>query len=114
MTSINFDAPVAFSVVRTAPPAVEIRVNFGIMAGREATAAEIDDLGRALLAIVPDVSIVSENHYEMGQGHEAVVHLVKIELDEDDAAPSDELQEQLVAAAGDWAATCAQARHTEL
>lgn len=114
MTPIDSDAPVAFSVVRNDPPAVEIRVNFGIVAGREATPAEIDELGRTLLELVPDVSIVSENHYEIGRNGEAVVHLVKLELDEDDAPLSDELRERLIAAATRWAEACAQSRHTDL
>ena len=34
----------AFAVHEHAPPALEVRVNFGMFAGREATPAEIDDL----------------------------------------------------------------------
>jgi hypothetical protein len=109
----DFTTPVAFAVRRSAPPAIEIRVNFGILAGREATPAEIDDLGHALLGIIPDVSIVSEQHYEMGHGHEAVVHLIKIELD-GSAAPPDGVEDRLVAAATAWAEACAAARHAEL
>jgi hypothetical protein len=104
---------VAFAVTRSAPPALEIRINFGILAGREATPAEIDELGRTLVAIVPDVSIVSEQHYEISQGREAVVHLVKIELT-DRLVPSDELEAQLVEAATRWAETCAAERRAEL
>jgi hypothetical protein len=102
-------APLAFAVPRSDPPGIEIRVNFGILAGREATPAEIDDLGRALLAVVPDVSIVPENHYEIGQAGGAVVHLIKIELD---APPTEQLEQQLVDAATRWAETCAAERHT--
>jgi hypothetical protein len=109
---VDFEPPVAFAVMRTHPPAVEIRVNFGIVAGREATPAEIDELGRDLLAIVPDVSIVSEQHYEMGQSREAVVHLVKVELD--GTPPSNELEQQLLAAASGWARRCADARRPGL
>lgn len=114
MTSMDFDAPVAFTITRSQSPAIEIRVNFGILAGRDTTPSEIADLGRLLLEIVPDVSIVSENHYEIGNGREAVVHLVKIELDESDGPPSEELQEQLLATARSWAEACAQARHADL
>jgi hypothetical protein len=110
---MNLDPPVAFAVTRTAPPSLEIRINFGILSGREATPAEIDELGRRLLAVVPDISIVSENHYEIGHGHEAVVHLVKVELD-GDTVPTDELEQQLVDAAGRWAIACAAERHAEL
>jgi hypothetical protein len=107
----DFDTPVAFAVTRSAPPSIEIRVNFGILAGREATPAEIDDLGRVLLEVVPDISIVAENHYEIGQTREAVVHLVKIELD---SPPSDELEERLVEAASRWAEACAAERRTAI
>ena len=107
----DFDPPVAFAVTRSTPPTIEIRVNFGILAGREATPAEIDDLGRALLEVVPDVSIVAENHYEIGHSREAVVHLVKIELDN---PPSTELEERLVDAATEWAESCAAERRTAI
>jgi hypothetical protein len=109
----EFTTPIAFAVRRAEPPAIEIRINFGILAGRDATPAEIDELGRTLLTIVPDVSIVSEQHYEIGQSHEAVVHLVKIELDGAEA-PGPEVEERLVAAATEWAEACAEARHAEL
>jgi hypothetical protein len=109
---IDFDPPVAFAVTRRDPPAAEIRINFGILAGRDATPAEIDELGRALLEIVSDVSIVSEQHYEMGHGHEAVVHLVKVELDGQPLA--DGLEERVHEAAEAWARACADARHAEL
>jgi hypothetical protein len=107
---VDFEPPVAFAVTRADPPAAEIRINFGILAGRDATPAEIDELGRELLAIVSDVSIRSEQRYEMGHGHEAVVHLVTVSLDE--GAPlADELERQLVDAAERWARACADARH---
>ena len=38
----------------------DIRVNFGMFAGREATKAEIDDLARALLEEVDAITIVAE------------------------------------------------------
>jgi hypothetical protein len=109
----EFAAPIAFAVHQAEPPSLEIRINFGILAGREATPAEIDDLGRALLEIVPDVSIIAEQHYEIGRSHEAVVHLVKIELDPD-ADPTAALEQALVDAAASWAEACAEARHAEL
>jgi hypothetical protein len=109
---VDFEPPVAFAVTRRNPPAAEIRINFGIMAGRDATPAEIDELGRALLEIVSDVSIVSEQHYEIARGREAVVHLVKVELDGDPLA--DGLEERVVEAAERWARACADARHAEL
>jgi hypothetical protein len=105
----NFETTVAFAVQRSDPPAIEIRVNFGILAGRDATPAEIDDLGRTLVEIVPNVSIVAEDHYEIGQARAGVVHLVKIELD---GPPTEQLEQQLVDAATEWAEACAAERHT--
>ena len=109
----EFSTPVAFAVRQGEPPALAIRINFGILAGREATPAEIDTLGRKLLELVRDISIVSEQHYEMGRGHEAVVHLVKIEMDAGESVDA-ELEDRLVSAAANWAEACAQARHAEL
>jgi len=45
---------------------LDIRVNFGVFAGREATAAELDDLARELVLEVGEVSIVAEQRHEAG------------------------------------------------
>ena len=42
----------------------EIRINFGVLTGREATAAEVDELARELHARLGAFSIVSEQRYE--------------------------------------------------
>ena len=62
-------------------PAVEVRVNFGMLAGREATPAEIDDLAAVLLNAAPQVSIISEQRHEIGPDVEASLHQVRIELE---------------------------------
>ncbi len=113
---MNLDPPIAFATTAGPPPAVEIRVNFGIIAGREATPAEIDDLARQLLGAVKDVSITSEQRYEIGRGHEATVHLVKIEVADEAISDGnvDELRGRLIETASRWAEACAEARHTEL
>ena len=41
------DAPIAFVARAATAPELEIRINFGVFAGREATPAELDALGRA-------------------------------------------------------------------
>ena len=112
---MNFDPPIAFAAETDVPP-LEIRVNFGILAGRDATPAEIDDLARELLAVVDDVAIISEQHYEIGHGHEATVHQVKIEVGEDALADgdTDDLRDRLIDAAGRWAQACAASRHAEI
>lgn len=106
---MDSDAPVAFAVRQSSSPAFAIRVNFGILAGREATAAEIDQLGQSLLAIVADVTIVGENHHEIGQEGEGVVHLVNIALD---SPPDAQVERQLVDAATVWARACAAERNS--
>jgi hypothetical protein len=46
-------------------PAVAIHVNFGLLAAREATRAEIDRLARTLLDRVERVTIIAEARYEV-------------------------------------------------
>lgn len=115
---MDFEAPIAFATRAGDPPALGICVNFGILAGRDATPAEIDDLAHTLLAIVEDVSIVSEQHYEVGREHEATVHQVRVELARgalpEDPAVAEALTAQLVDTAGRWAEACAAERHADL
>ncbi|HSP73830.1 MAG TPA: hypothetical protein VLN26_15750 [Gaiellaceae bacterium] len=99
-------------------PALQIRINFGILAGREATPAEIDDLARALTLVIGDVAIVSEQHHEIGHGHEAVVHQVRVDVDEaslpDDEEELEAVSRRLIETASRWAEGCAAERHAEL
>ena len=66
------DAELAFLSEPTESP-LEIRINFGIFAGRQATPAEIDDLARALLPVLDEVTIVSEQRHEITQASEVSV-----------------------------------------
>src|SRR5438309_9363747 len=70
----------AFPVHRHDPPAIEVRVNFGMFAGRAATPAEIDRLAEWLLDEVGEVSIISEERHEIDAHVEASVHQVRIEV----------------------------------
>src|SRR6266513_4952614 len=79
----------AFCVRDAEPPGVEVRVNFGVFAGRRATAAEIDDLASALLPKVGEVSIVAEERHEIGPETEASLNQVRIEVGPDQL-PGDE------------------------
>lgn len=108
----------AFAVHEHEPPALEVRVNFGVYAGREATPAEIDDLAAALLEQVGAVSIVAEERHEIDERSEASIHQVRIEIGSD-SLPSgrDELQElgvRVVVAAEQWAQACIAERHGEI
>ena len=112
------DPLVAFAGPPVPHAALEIRVNFGIVAGREATAAEVDALAHSLLVHVPAVSIVAEQRYEVATGHEATVHQVRIEVAEADLPPEGEERDattrRLVEEAGRWAEECAAERHAEV
>ena len=112
------DPQIAFSVLNPEPPALEIRVNFGVFAGREATPAEIDDLAKALLPKIGEVAIVSEERHELTEESEAALHQVRIEVDPEQL-PSDEheldhLAGRLVEAAETWAQDCVSERHAEI
>ena len=89
----------------------EIRVNFGVMTGREATAAEIDELARELHTRVGAFSIVSEHRYEFAGDVEAAVHQVKIEIE---SPIEEEFRGRLIEIAERWADACAAERNLEL
>src|SRR5205085_7797619 len=79
---------IAFATRTFEPPGLEIRVNFGVFAGREATPAEIDELAAGLLDKVGEVAIVAEDRHEIGPHSEAEVYQVRIEVPTDEL-PSD-------------------------
>ena len=66
-------------------PGIEVRVNFGVFAGRHATPAEIDELALALRESVPSFAILSEERHEFGDGVEASVHQVVVEVPQEHA-----------------------------
>jgi hypothetical protein len=112
------DAPLAFYRRSPEPPGLEVRVNFGIFAGRPATAAEIDELAQALLPKVGEVAIVAEERHEIGEDSEAALHQVRIEIDPtdipDDEHEADVLAGRIVEAAETWARACVADRHAEV
>lgn len=102
------DPEIAFLTAPAAHP-LEVRVNFGVFAGREATQAELDELAQALLPVLGQVSVVSERRVEVDETGEASIHQVRIELG-DAAAPLDEV----LALAKGWARDCIAERHAEI
>jgi hypothetical protein len=104
------DPKLAFSVSRPAPPVLEVRVNFGVFAGRQATPAEIDELGRWLLDEVPAVTIVAEERHELDATLETSVHIVRIEVADAHLPTNDldrrRLERTLVERAEHWARSC--------
>jgi hypothetical protein len=108
----------AFATRAYEPPVLEIRVNFGLFAGREATPAEIEALGAELRDRVADLTIVSEERHELSGRSEASVHQVRIEVAGEDL-PRDErdleeLRGRLIEIAERWARRCVSERHVEL
>ena len=98
---------IAFCVEEHEYAAVEVRVNFGVFAGRNATQAEIDDLARLLGDEVESFSVTAADRHEFGGDVETSVRQVVIEC----AGPaSDGLCDRLVALAESWARTCISAR----
>jgi hypothetical protein len=94
---------------------LEIRVNFGMFANRDATNAEIDDLARDLLGVLRRVSIVSLRRHEVDGDVEAAIHQVKVEASSTDARePSDDLEATLLELVDAWARRAIEHRHVEL
>jgi predicted polyphosphate/ATP-dependent NAD kinase len=109
------DPTMAFVVQRHETPAIEVRVNFGVFAGREATAAEIDRLAEWLLDEVGEVSIISEERHEIDTHGEASVHQVRIEIDADRVNGNRaEVEQKILERVEHWARLCVAERHTEI
>lgn len=93
-------------------PGIEIRVNFGVFAGRYVTPAEIDELAVALRDLLPSFAILSEERHEFGGAVEASVHQVVVEVPQEHAGVAPEiLAEQIVLTANGWALECIASRH---
>jgi hypothetical protein len=109
---------IAFAVRTHEEPGLEIRVNFGVFAGRAATNAEIDRLAEWLLDEVGEVSIIAEERHEIDGHVEASVHQVRIEVASDRIPDRpdelEELERRLVERADHWARQCIGERHAEV
>ncbi len=96
----------------TANGGFAVRVNFGVLTGRQATSAELEALGRTLVGQVGEVSLISEERFELSAHSEAEVHQVRIELES--AALDEALRRTVVDTAERWARACAAERHAEV
>jgi hypothetical protein len=85
----------------------DIRVNFGMFAGRDATQAEIDELAHDLLAEVQAITIVAEQRTIADRDVEASVHQIRIEL-----GKADPRRPLLIAER--WAEACVAERHADI
>jgi len=108
----------AFAVHQHETPAIEVRVNFGVFAGRDATDAEIERLAAWLLDEVGEVSIISEEYHEIDARAEASVHQVRIEVAADHipgvGPERDELERRILERAEHWAQLCVAERHVDV
>jgi len=115
---VRVEPQLAFCVRDVEAPGFEIRVNFGVFAGRAATPAEIENLARSLLPKVGEVAIVAEERHEIAENSEASLNQVRIEVAPerlpDDEHELDMLCGRLVEAAERWAQDCIAERHAEV
>lgn len=111
------DAQLAFLAEPREAAEIEIRVNFGVFAGRDVTDAEINDLARVLYGELTSVGIEALRRHELADGHEAVAHQVKVEANMRDArepASREDLAARLLALTTEWAEACVSFRHAEV
>ena len=110
---MQVEETIAF-VVDEEPVGLEIRINFGVFAGRDATPAEIDNLAEQVLARVESVSIVAEERHEIDTQSEASVHQVRIEVAPESLPESrterEQLAGRLIETAERWADACISER----
>jgi hypothetical protein len=114
---MQVEEAIAF-VVDQEPAGLEIRVNFGVFAGRDATTAELEELGRLLVPEAGEVSIVGEERHDLTEDAEVVLHQVRVAVPPD-AVPDDPAErkrfcEQLVTLAEIWARQCINERHDQI
>jgi hypothetical protein len=108
---VIMDPAIAFRVPSHEGPALEVRVNFGVYAGRNATAAEIDDLAHLLRAELAAFTVIAEARHEFGNDVETSLHQVVIEVDHEHGdLVSAGTSERVVATANRWASACIASR----
>ena len=103
----------AFIVEGRDQPAIEVRVNFGVFAGRAATPAELDRLAEFLLDETGEVSIISEERHEIDENVEASVHQVVVQVADGGRDP-DAVAQKIVERADHWVRICGAERHAEI
>jgi hypothetical protein len=100
------------------PAGLEIRVNFGVFAGRDATSAELEELGKLLVPEAGEISIVGEQRHEISEDAEVLLHQVRVSVSPenvpDDPAERKEFCERLVTLAEIWARQCINERSSEI
>jgi hypothetical protein len=108
---------IAFAVDQE-PAGLDIRINFGVFAGRDATAAELEELGKLLVPDAGEVSIVGEQRHEISEDAEVVLHQVRVSVSPEnvpeDPSERKEFCDRLVTLAEIWARQCINERSSEI
>jgi hypothetical protein len=114
---VQVENVIAFAIEQE-PAGLEIQINFGVFAGRDATSAELEELGKLLVPEAGEVSIVGEQRHEISEGAEVVLHQVRVSLSPenvpDDPGERKEFCERLVTLAEIWARQCINERSSEI
>ena len=102
---------IAFRVRDREPAAIEVRVNFGVFAGRNASQAEIGELASSIHEEVESFAILAEERHEFGDDIETAVRQVVIEVAPAyGSADVDDLCTRIMVRAEQWAAACIHER----
>jgi hypothetical protein len=114
---MQVEQAIAFAVERE-PSGLDIRVNFGVFAGRDATSAELEELGKLLVPEAGEVTIVSEERHDISEDAEIVLHQVLVAIPPE-KVPDVQLERtafcnRLVTLAEIWARRCINERHAEI
>src|SRR5438034_3882068 len=100
---------IAFAIEQE-PAGLEIRINFGVFAGRDATSAELEELGKLLVPEAGQVTIVSEERHDISGDSEIVLHQVRVavppEKVPDDPRERKSFCDRLVTLAEIWTRQC--------
>jgi hypothetical protein len=114
---MQVEEAIAFAVEQE-PAGLEIRINFGVFAGRDATTAELEELGKLLLPEAGEVTIVGEERHDLTGDAEVVLHQVRVAVPPEavpgDRAERKEFCDRLVTLAEIWARQCINERHAEI
>jgi hypothetical protein len=114
---MQVEEAIAF-VVEQEPAGLEIRINFGVFAGRDATTAELEELGRLLVPEAGEVTIIGEERHDLTEDVEVVVHQVRVAIAPDvvpgERAERKQFCERLVTLAEIWARQCINERSSDI
>ena len=114
---MQVEETIAFAVEQE-PAGLEIRINFGVFAGRDATTAELEELGRLLVPEAGEVSIVGEERHDLTEDVEVVVHQVRVAVPPEavpgEAGEHKEFRQRLVTLAEIWARQCINERSSDI